>query len=245
MRELESGALTLQKGSVTFVPVCNPEATAKNVRYVEENLNRIFKPTKHPRSYEARLANTLTALVNTHDVLLDIHSTTAQGIPFMYLDFPTARNKAWAHTLGPKAAVVGWPELYKTLGKAHTSFDTTTYAHSQNKDTLLIECGQHEADTAENVAYNAIRNTLTHYQLTKGRAQTQKLKMAKIDRAFFRKEGEELANRHWKHLDSVKKGRPLIITNAGPILAPYDGYVVMPKHNAPVGHDWLYFGRVI
>ena len=69
--------------------------------------------------------------------------------------------------------------------------------------------------------------------------------MAKIDRAFFRNKGEELANTHWKHLDTVKKGEPLIITKTNPILAPYEGYVVMPKHNAPVGHDWLYFGRKI
>jgi hypothetical protein len=69
--------------------------------------------------------------------------------------------------------------------------------------------------------------------------------MAKIDRAFFRKKGEELANTHWKHLDIVKKGESLIITTKGPILAPYEGHVVMPKHNAPVGHDWLYFGRKI
>lgn len=245
MKELESSTLQLKKGSVQFVPICNPLAYKKGVRLMEENLNRIFKPTKHPTSYEATLANTLCSMVDSTDVLLDIHSTTAQGIPFMYLDFPTSRNKAWAKVLGPKAAVVGWPELYKKLGKAHTSFDTTTYAHSQGKDTLLIECGQHKAATAAKVAYEAIVHTLAHYGLIEGAAKKQPLRMAKIEHAFFRNHDEELANKNWKHLDIVHKGAPLIKTKKSPILAPYTGYVVMPKHNAPVGHDWLYFGRKI
>jgi len=243
MKELQTGKLILKKGSVQFVPVCNPLAYKKSVRLVEENLNRIFKPTKNPRSYEAKLANTLCSMVDNADVLLDIHSTTAKGIPFMYLDFPTARNRAWAKVLGPKAAVVGWPELYAKLGSAHSSFDTTTYAHSQGKDTLLLECGQHEASTATKIAHTAIHNTLAHYGLTEGTLQTKQPLMAKIDRAFFRNEDEELVHKRWKHLDIVKKGEPLITTKTNPILAPYDGYVVMPKHNAPVGHDWLYFGR--
>lgn len=245
MKELESGKLKLKKGSVQFIPICNPLAYKKGVRLVEENLNRIFKPTKNPRSYEAKLANTLCGMVDSADVLLDIHSTTAKGVPFMYLDFPTPRNRAWAKVLGPMAAVVGWPEVYKKLGNAHTSFDTTTYAHSRGKDTLLVECGQHEASTATKIAYAAIRNTLVHYGLVGGIAKKQQPIMAKIDRAFFRKEGEELASKHWQHLDIVKKGEPLIITTKGSILAPYDGHVVMPKHNAPVGQDWLYFGRKI
>jgi predicted deacylase len=243
MKELQTGKLVLKKGSVQFVPVCNPLAYKKGVRLVEENLNRIFKPTRNPRSYEAKLANTLCGMVDSADALLDIHSTTAKGIPFMYLDFPTPRNRAWAKVLGPQAAVVGWPELYATLGSAHTSFDTTTYAHNQGKDTLLVECGQHKASTATRMAYAAIRNTLVRYGLTEGTLQAKQPLMAKIDQAFFRNEGEELAHKHWKHLDVVKKGEPLIRTKTSSIPAPHDGYVVMPKHNAPVGHDWLYFGR--
>jgi len=245
MKELASGKLQLRKGSVQFVPICNPLAYKKGVRFVEENLNRIFKPTKRPKSYEAQLANALCAVVDECDILLDIHSTTARGVPFMYLDFPTPHNRAWAQVLGARAAVVGWPELYKKLGKAHTSFDTTTYANSRGKDTLLVECGQHEAATAANVAYQAIRNTLSWYGLTAGVPKQQTPRMAKIEHAFFRKEGQELANPRWRHLDTVAKGTPLILAAKGEILAPYDGYVVMPKHNAPVGQDWLYFGRKV
>ncbi|MCX6820218.1 MAG: succinylglutamate desuccinylase/aspartoacylase family protein [Candidatus Adlerbacteria bacterium] len=243
MKELDSGKLQLQKGSATFVPVCNPAAYAQNLRLTEENLNRIFKPTKTPRSYEAQMANVLCNLVDQCDVLLDIHSTTAKGEPFMYLDFPTKTNRAWAEVLGPTGAVVGWPELYKKFGKSHTSFDTTTYAHSRGKDTLLVECGQHKAASATGVAYNAVRNTLAHYALVAEQTHNYKPALAKITNGFFRNEGEALANPTWKHMDRVKKGAALINTKNKPVVAPHDGYIIMPKFDAAVGQDWLYFGR--
>lgn len=42
MAELNSGMVTLKKGFLTIVPVCNPEAYRKDVRCVEENLNRVM-----------------------------------------------------------------------------------------------------------------------------------------------------------------------------------------------------------
>src|SRR3989344_5893592 len=46
--ELQSGALSLLKGSVLCVPVANPRAFERNIRYVDENLNRAFRPTRNP-----------------------------------------------------------------------------------------------------------------------------------------------------------------------------------------------------
>ena len=244
IREFATGECELLRGSVTFVPICNPLAYTKKVRFVAENLNRIFRQTKKPTTYEALLANTLCGLVDTCDILLDIHSTTARGTPFMYLDFPTARNRAWARVLGPEHAVVGWPELYASLGSTHTSFDTTTYAHQHGKDTLLVECGQHTDPLAHDVAHKAIHNTLAHYGLLAGAPKPRTVALARIYQAFFRHEGEELAQPHWRHLDQVEKGAPLIVREGRVIArAPAASYIIMPKQNAPLGQDWLYLGK--
>jgi predicted deacylase len=244
IKEFQSGKSILLKGSVTFVPIANPRAHAHNVRFTEENLNRVFRPTKTPRSYEARLANVLCGMVDTCDSLLDVHSTSGKGEPFIYLDFPTERNRAWAQVLGPKTAIIGWPELYETLGSAHRSYDTTAYAARKRRSALLIECGQHTDKQAAGVAHRAIRNTLKYYGLIAGAPASRSLSLVKMEHVFFHKSGERFAVPTWKHLDLVAKGSPLILRESAPaICAPYDRYIVMPFSDAPLGDDWLYFGK--
>ena len=41
--EFNRGALRLTGGHLTLVPVCNPEAYRKDVRSIDENLNRVIK----------------------------------------------------------------------------------------------------------------------------------------------------------------------------------------------------------
>src|SRR5580693_3444608 len=82
MGELDSGKLRLARGHVVFVPVANPRAHESGQRFIERNLNRFFLPVKEPKAYEAKLNNILCPMVEACDVLLDLHSTTAGGIPF-------------------------------------------------------------------------------------------------------------------------------------------------------------------
>jgi predicted deacylase len=242
--ELQSGTLPLLKGSVLCVPVANPRAFKKNVRYVEENLNRVFRPTRSPKTYEAKLANVLCTLVDRVDVLLDIHSISAKGDLFLYLDYPTAANKRFARGIGSKTAIVGWPELYDRLGKKVQSYSTTTYAAERGKETLLIECGQHASSSAARVAYAAIINTLRHYGLLAGRGRANSIAYIAVDTVFFRKSARERFVKEWRHLDKVTKGQSIFFDEKGrPIKASHDGYIIMPHKNAAVGEDWLYLGN--
>jgi predicted deacylase len=242
--DMHSGKIKLQKGRVIFVPIANPLAYEENVRFVDENLNRIFKPTRKPRSNEARLANALCRIIDRCDVMLDLHSTTAQGQPFIYLDFPTPKNRALAKILGPKKAISGWPELYKKLGKVSLAYDTTSYAAKQGKDCLLIECGQHQAPSAEAVAYKAVLNSLRHYGMMKGTPKRRALQDIKMSDGYFRESARDRLAADWKHLDKVRKGEVIIYAADGSeITAPYNAYVIMPKATARVGEDWLYLGK--
>ena len=244
MSHIESGSITLQKGSVTFVPVANPLAYACNKRYVKENLNRIFKPTRNPSSDEAHFANILCPLIDACDVFLDIHSITAEGQPFLYLDFPTPRNRAWSKVMPVRQAIVGWPELYRRMGLSHTARTTPDYAASKGKDALLIECGQHQDKNSPKIAYDAILSTLHHYKLVKDRPKKRQMTSIVMSAGFFRQSATERHARKWQHLDRVKKGQALITRGNGSIIpAPHDGVVIMPKANAATGEDWLYFGK--
>jgi predicted deacylase len=245
MKELTSGKLKLKKGSVTFVPICNPRAHAQNKRYTEENLNRIFRRTKRPRSYEARLANELCALIDRCDIFLDLHSMTANGKPFLFLDYPTKATCAFADIMGPKLAIVGWPELYARSGTDRDSFDTTRYAAHKKKVGLLIECGQHRSGSSARVAYTAILNTLRFYGVVRESVRKTKPTLIRMDRVFFRKSTKEKFAKDWKHLQRVKKNETLFFdAKKNRVRAPYTAYIIMPKKTSTVGEEWLYLGKV-
>ena len=63
LAEIESGALVIRRGSVTFVPVCNPLAFQRGQRAGDRNLNRALEPKPFPADYEDRLANWLCLLL--------------------------------------------------------------------------------------------------------------------------------------------------------------------------------------
>ena len=49
---LESDKIAIERGRVTFVPICNPPAYAANRRFVDENLNRVMEMHDSPVTRE-------------------------------------------------------------------------------------------------------------------------------------------------------------------------------------------------
>lgn len=123
MAELDTGALTLVRGAVTFVPVCNPLASYHHRRAGDRNLNRALAPTTDPREYEDHVANWLCPLLAAHDGLLDLHSFQSAGQPFVMVGprdnrgdlepfGQAAQEEALVRVLGVQRAVDGWLTTY-------------------------------------------------------------------------------------------------------------------------------------
>jgi len=195
LAEFDSGALSLQRGSVSLVPIANPLAYRRSQRNGDRNLNRNLYPTAQPRDFEDGIANVLCPLLAQHDVLLDLHSFHSPGNPFVMLgpmdnDDPlepfalAAREQALALRLGPLRIVEGWLQTYAegvrqrlartgSGDRAHLlstdlryGVGTTEYMRSQGGYGVTLECGQHDDPAAPDVAWQAIRNTLAHLGLT-------------------------------------------------------------------------------
>ncbi len=191
LAEIDSGALLLQRGSATFVPVANPLAYQRRQRMGERNLNRNLYPNTQPQDYEDRIANVLCPLLAQHDVLLDLHSFHTPGQPFAMVGPPdntgelepfahAAREQALALRLGPKRIVEGWLDTYATGVKRRLErtapgdraqllstdprygVGTTEYMRSKGGYGVTLECGQHEDPQAPEVAWQAIHRTLAH-----------------------------------------------------------------------------------
>lgn len=247
MEKLERGILSLEKGSVIFVPVCNPGAYEKNKRYVDEDLNRVFAKSCTPKTCERKLANVLCPFVERADIMLDLHSTGAKGRPTIFLDFPTKNNRALAHAVGIDLAIAGWPELY-TSDRRLVSDDTTVYANSKAKDCILVECGQHEDRSAPRIAEQAILRVLAHYGLvraSRSRARSsKKMRVVTMTELFVKEHAADSLSRKWKHLEVIKKGQVIATRKSGaPIVFSEDRVMILPKYDPPVGREWFYLGR--
>jgi predicted deacylase len=85
LADIDSGSVTIDRGSVTFVPITNPLAYQLKRRFGDRNLNRNMAPSAIPQDFEDRIANVLTPLLDAHDVLLDLHSFHTGGAPFVMI----------------------------------------------------------------------------------------------------------------------------------------------------------------
>ena len=190
IEELDSGALAIQRGTLTLVPVTNPLAYQLRQRTGDRNLNRNMAPSAIPQDFEDRLANVLCPLLDAHDVLLDLHSFHTGGAPFVMIGpqnnsgalepFAHARAEMQLalHT-GPHRIVEGWLDTYfrgiqKRIAKSASEgsraqtlvtnpnygVGTTEYMRSRGGYGVTLECGQHDDPLAVGVARHAILQTL-------------------------------------------------------------------------------------
>ncbi|MBL8328902.1 MAG: succinylglutamate desuccinylase/aspartoacylase family protein [Rubrivivax sp.] len=193
--ELSRGELEITRGTVSFVPVCNPLAYQKGQRMGDRNLNRRLQPSAQPVQYEDHIANVLCPLLARHDVLLDLHSFRSPGKPFVLCGpadntgslepfAQSAPEMALAAHVGVDRIVEGWMFAYAggierrkaraAAGDARAAaaiedpsygIGTTEYMRSQGGYAVTLECGQHEDPAAPDVAWHAIRQTLALLKL--------------------------------------------------------------------------------
>jgi predicted deacylase len=246
MHEIDEGSIILTKGTLRCVPVSNPRAYEGGVRFAEDNLNRIFKKTDSPATYEAKLANELCELVDVSDAMLDIHSSHAPAPVNLFVDYPTTENEAFAAALGAEFAIYDWPKVYEQSSVELDSWTTDRYAFEHGKVGILLEAGQHSDPRSEVVAYEAILRTLMHFAMIAPRPELDAAQHAtpvRMTQVFVRNDMADTFAAPWSHLERVAKGT-LIATrgNGEEIRMEEDGVVIFPKTYAKPGGEWFYLG---
>jgi predicted deacylase len=196
--DIENKRVNILAGTVTFVPITNPLAYAKNERNGDRNLNRNLSPSIAPKDFEDHIANWLCPLFAEHDILLDLHSTRAKNPAFAMLgpvnnDGPLQpfkhfdKERALAKQLGVSRFVDGWLSTYatgverriaraKSLGGSTATLDTdprygigtTEYMRSTGGYAITLECGQHDDPQSPEVGYRAIHNALAFLGVSDG-----------------------------------------------------------------------------
>ncbi len=273
LAEIERGDIDIVRGSVTFVPVCNPLAYREMRRMGERNLNRRLQPTATPQDFEDRIANALCPLLAEHDVLLDLHSFRSPGQPFVMRGpadnqgalEPFAHEAAEARLarhVGVQRVVDGWLAAYAdgvarrrvrglTPGAVHEDpgygVGTTEYMRSQGGYCVTLECGQHDDPAGPEVAHHAIRQTLALLGLARGidlQPPRQPFECLTLLEVIDRHHVEDQFTQAWKSFDPVAAGQAIARRADGSaVLAPRNGYIVFPDVGALPGHEWFYWAQ--
>ena len=272
LAEIDSGDIEIVRGSVTFVPVCNPLAYNHIRRMGDRNLNRRLQPTATPQDFEDRVAGVLCGWLAEHDVLLDLHSFRSPGEAFVMRGPADNRGplEPFAHAaaeaqlaahVGVNRIVEGWMAAYAagvaqrkarglTPGAVHEDpsygVGTTEYMRSRGGYGVTLECGQHDDPAAPDVAYHAIRQTLALLGLVD-------IPLAPPTRPFECLALAEVVDRHaegdtfakaWTSFDPLAEGELIAVRADGTeVRAPRAGYIVFPDVSALPGHEWFYLAQ--
>jgi len=249
--DLDRGAVALERGSLQLVPVTNPQAYEEGVRFVERNLNRFLYPKEEKKFYEDYLDPIVCDVLDRTDVLLDLHSYTSQGGPFIFLGPHNPQEFAFAKSLGIADFVYGWSEAFGNGdNESKESQGTTEYARTKGALAVTLECGNHlNADAAE-IGYRGSLRALAHLEMLDAQSlaalgaqpPAANRRCVRMTGVYRRESGAEFA-RPWKHFDPVAKGEAMATLASGATLAaPDDGFIVLPKASAGVGEEWFFFG---
>ena len=270
--EIERGEINITRGTVTFVPVCNPLAYQHGRRMGDRNLNRRMQPSATPQDFEDHIAGVLCPLLAEHEVLLDLHSFRSPGQPFVMRGPAdnTGALEPFAHAgaeaslaahVGPRRIVEGWMTAYAagvaqrrarglTPGAVHEDpsygVGTTEYMRSQGGYGLTLECGQHDDPAGPDVAHHAIRQTLALLGMAD-------LPLAPPARPFECLALAAVVDRHaegdrfakpWTSFDPLAADELIAVRADGSELrAPEAGYIVFPDVSAQPGHEWFYLAQ--
>ncbi len=271
--QFDSGALVLASGSVTLVPVTNPLAYSLGQRAGERNLNRNLFPNTAPRDFEDRVANWLCPLLARHDVLLDLHSFSGRGEPFVMVGprdntgslepfAHAAAERAMARRLGVRRFVDGWLATYgagvqRRLAASDPAereqvlrygMGTTEYMRSTGGYALTLECGNHLDPAAPQVAYQAVMNTLAHLGLIAAPdpqpVALEAMEALSMVEVTDKLHDDDRFSRDWDSFDAVACNE-LIGTRANgtPVLAPFDGRILFPDPESKLNEEWFYMTR--
>ncbi len=241
--ELDTKVRTLTRGTLLLAPRVNKEAYKKNTRFIDVNLNRIVSSNRAGTNYEDKLARELATLIESVDIVIDIHSMTAKTVSMAFVDYPTETNKKLAQASLISSIVYGWQDLFV---EDNESGDTIACANASGKSGITIECGTHNDSESVHAAERAILGVLKDKQMMDGVKFEEVIQRSFLMKeVIFRNSLEDRLAKEFTNFEKVLAGEVLgVREDKIPILAKEDGYIMLPNKNAGVGAEWFYFGVI-
>lgn len=231
----------IKKGRVTFV-LGNLKALDSGVRFVEQNLNRLFRPDEglsdaQRNSYEYRRSRELMPLFKQADYLLDIHSSgTRDTTPFVICD----RNGVELASRLPFPLIsYGWDVLEPG--------GTDDFVTASGGVGICIECGHHDDPLAAGRAKESILKLLEIAGLidvTSNPEATQLQKHVEV-MTIHKTKTDFTPARYFYDFEPVQSGMPLGTDGSEEIVAPYDAVVIFSRKRENPNEEAFILGRLV
>ncbi|WP_246653648.1 succinylglutamate desuccinylase/aspartoacylase domain-containing protein [Azospirillum formosense] len=222
-------------------------------RFVDEDMNRVWSPEvlDGPRdSVELRRARQLRPVFDAADVILDLHSMTADTPP-LTLCGRTDRARALARRLGHPAWIVA--DEGHAAGKR--VIDYADFAEADGRRTaLLVECGQHwRNETALVALESAMRFLLAQAMIDPSladrhiRRHPDPLRTVEVTEAVTAETDEFHFDQPYVGMEVIPRAGTVLGHDGNrPIVTPYDDCVlIMPARRPKSGQTAVRLGRIV
>lgn len=243
----------------------NLGAMSEGKRYRLRDMNRVWSVArvaelaqKEERDYDVEdheqldLLTAITAAIARARgpvFLIDLHTTSAHGIPFVLFG-DTLAQRGFASAL-PLPLILGLEEqLDGVLSDYGTRLGCVTYA---------VEGGQHAdpasvdnleaviwlaAESAGIVRTGSVSELRTSHALLEQRRGDLPRVMEVVSRHAITPEDAFVMEPGFRNLDRARAGQLLATDRRGPIRAPHDGVVMLPLYQGQ-GADGFFWGREV
>ena len=238
------GTLTISFAHVEAYEAFDIENPYAN-RQLVHNLNRIWTSNMldtDDGSPEVRRARELRPILDAADFVLDIHSTSTPVQPFWVYN-EADRNTALASAVGaPAVHLVMSPDKFPgtpIIGYGRHGDPTT-----QNGGSVVVECGQHFARSASELATDVSLRFLTHLGLVDARPDREKPPVSQRYRLLEThvvKSEDFHFTRPVIGFETFDKDELIAVNGAEEIRSPCDHCTIfMPTRAPSVGREAVY-----
>ena len=244
----------------------NLTALAHDCRYIENDLNRVWREDavrrldrqdpNHDGSEEREQRGLLSEIRKATGagggagtVLLDLHSSSAQGAPFSCMG-DTLKNRRVCLSI-PIPVILGLEEIIEG--------SLLEYLSDRGHISMAVEGGQHEEPTtAENlegavwmalVSIGALRAEEVPglgecYRNLKGRARGRPGVVEVLYRHHIEPDDEFVMEPGFCNFDRIEKGQLLARDRHGEVRSPRNGILLLPLYQG-LGEDGFFLGREV
>jgi succinylglutamate desuccinylase len=241
--DLFTGARTLQQGSLTLVRA-NEQAIAAERRYVQHNLNRLFKDQYGPdidrSSYEFQRAQELKAILENCDYFLDLHSAPTAHDPFIVVE---QGNVPLFSKLRIPKVMTGWSRF----SSGPIGGDAENYANAHGARSATLESGSHFDKRSNDVAYQAVLSFLSVLRMIVETGAPASSTPEVVDvYAVVTKDFDDFRYaRQAENFQFVRKGEAFAFQGGRPMTVREDTYVLIPMkpEETKLREEVCYLGR--
>lgn len=233
---LEKNLKPLQ-GEVILV-YANPPAIANNVRYVNQNLNRVFLREKDREGYEDVIATELMDILDTCDALLDLHSYNerlGESTPFLICESDCFELVS---KMDFKIIASGFDKIEKG--------STDGYMFKNGKIGICAELGAIEnPDEFVELGIKTAYQFLQYFDIVDKEYPYDSTEQSFIQADFIYK--RQTANftfsKKLMTFDKVTRGEIIAVDGNKELTAPYDGRILFPQPDYPIGVEAYLLAR--